>query len=469
MSPSERPVAPISLFYSYSHKDEALRNRLEAHLAQLQADGVISGWHDRRIAAGTEWEGAISEQLDNAGIILLLVSADFLASRYCRDVEIKRAMKRHKARTARVIPVILRPVDAWHASPFGKLQALPKDGRPVSSWRNRDEAFAEIARGIREAATDLVARTQNASAPATRSEPKTSARPQAGNVGSGPGPKDQTDTARSQTEAASAIARKIRAFDLVSGILSGQRKAMLAQIELRVKNKVEHGITDEKLFTIRTKGEVKRVKTLSAFLSFVKRDPRAELECTEELLKTTKDGIAEYLQDRDGDFRSELVRRLERDLLEVFLSQEFTRIPDGVMTERIRQSVKEKIVPKLAEAALTAIGTIHFHLGTLNKALTATAATLGTGAAISAAVGALTTIPVPEPTWLATIGVIAAGTRAAVHGYERYVARQKFAELLSKSISTDIDNNHFDNIKNAIATNLSKVIEDIIPELLRST
>ena len=101
-------------------------------------------------------------------------------------------------------------------------------------------------------------------------------------------------------------------------------------------------------------------------------------------------------------------------------------------------------------------------------ALTATAATLGTGAAISAAVGALTTIPVPEPTTLAIVGTLALTARAASHVYERYVARQKFAELLSKSISTDIDNNHFDNIKNAITTNLSKVIEDIIPELLRS-
>src|SRR5690349_10195100 len=101
----ECPAAPISLFYSYSHKDEALRKRLETHLSLLQNEGVISGWHDRRIAAGTEWDGAISENLDNAGIILLLVSADFLASRYCRDVEIKRAMERHEAGTARVIPV----------------------------------------------------------------------------------------------------------------------------------------------------------------------------------------------------------------------------------------------------------------------------------------------------------------------------------------------------------------------------
>ena len=130
MSASERPVTPISLFYSYSHKDAALRKRLEAHLTLLKDEGIIRDWDDRRIAAGTEWDGVISENLDQAGIILLLVSADFLASRYCRDVEIARAMERHEAGTARVIPVILRPV-YWHTAPFGKLQALPKT---VSRW-----------------------------------------------------------------------------------------------------------------------------------------------------------------------------------------------------------------------------------------------------------------------------------------------------------------------------------------------
>jgi hypothetical protein len=193
MSAFERSVAPISLFYSYSHKDEALRNRLEAHLTPLLADGAISGWHDRRITAGTEWEGAISENLDRAGVILLLVSSDFLASPYCRDVEVKRAMERHEAGTARVIPVVLRPCN-WQTSLFGMLQALPQDGKPVTEWSNRDRAFTDIARGIGEAAIDLVARTQNVLAPAGLSDPKTSARPQAGNVGSGARPKHRTDT-----------------------------------------------------------------------------------------------------------------------------------------------------------------------------------------------------------------------------------------------------------------------------------
>jgi TIR domain len=162
MAISQPTAAPISLFYSYSHEDEALRKKLETHLSSLEAERVIGGWHDRRIEAGTEWDGVISRNLEEAGIILLLVSPDFLASRYCRDVEIARAMERHEAGTARVIPVILRPVD-WRSAPFGRLQALPKDARPVAKWKNRDEALMDVARGIREAALSLAAGTRNSS------------------------------------------------------------------------------------------------------------------------------------------------------------------------------------------------------------------------------------------------------------------------------------------------------------------
>ena len=155
MPSPERPAVPISLFYSYSHKDEDLRDRLETHLSLLQTQGVIRGWHDRRIEPGTEWDGAISQNLEDAGIILLLVSADFLASRYCYGVEVARAIARHETGTARVIPVIVRPVHGWESALFGKLQALPKGGKPVTTWKSRDKAFADVARGVREAAMSL--------------------------------------------------------------------------------------------------------------------------------------------------------------------------------------------------------------------------------------------------------------------------------------------------------------------------
>ena len=148
---------PVKLFYSYSHKDESLREKLETHLALLRREEIIAEWHDRRIGAGEEWKEQIDEQLNSADIILLLVSADFLASDYCFDIETQRAIERHDAGEAKVIPVIIRPCD-WHTAPFGKFQGLPKDAKPVTTWSDQDEAFTDIARGIRNAATEIAGR-----------------------------------------------------------------------------------------------------------------------------------------------------------------------------------------------------------------------------------------------------------------------------------------------------------------------
>ena len=115
---------------------------------------IITGWHDRKIAAGTEWKGQIDSHLESARIILLLASADFLASDYCYDVELKRAIERHEAGEARVIPIILRPCD-WHTAPFGKLQALPTDTKPITEWSNRDRAFHDVTARIRNIVEEM--------------------------------------------------------------------------------------------------------------------------------------------------------------------------------------------------------------------------------------------------------------------------------------------------------------------------
>jgi tetratricopeptide (TPR) repeat protein len=151
---TSRPIPPVELFFSYAHEDEALRDQLGAHLSVLIREKVITEWHDRKIDSGSDWAGQIDEHINSAGIILLLVSPDFLASRYCYDVETKRALERHEADEARVIPVILRPCD-WTHTPLGQLQALPKGGKPVKKWENLDEALHEVARGIRRVVEQL--------------------------------------------------------------------------------------------------------------------------------------------------------------------------------------------------------------------------------------------------------------------------------------------------------------------------
>lgn len=146
---------PIKLFYSYSHKDEKLRDQLAIHLTMLQHQDVIQAWHDRNINAGSEWAEEIDANLNAAQIILLLISADFLASDYCYSLEMRRAIARHEAGEACVIPIILKPVD-WSGAPFGRLQALPKNAKPVTRWSNRDQAFVDIAQGIRKTAQAIL-------------------------------------------------------------------------------------------------------------------------------------------------------------------------------------------------------------------------------------------------------------------------------------------------------------------------
>ena len=144
----------IEVFFSYAHEDEELRDELAKHLSLLERQKVIAAWYDREIGAGTEWKHSIEQRLNSAQVILLLISADFLASDFCWGVELRRAMERHEAGEARVIPVILRPVD-WRSAQFGQLQALPKNALPITTWSNQDEAFLDVARGIRQVVKEL--------------------------------------------------------------------------------------------------------------------------------------------------------------------------------------------------------------------------------------------------------------------------------------------------------------------------
>jgi DNA-binding response OmpR family regulator len=146
----------LKVFFSYSHKDEKLRDRLDAHLSSLKHMGIIHSWHDRKITAGSHVDNRIDAQLEKADLILLLVSADFFSSEYCYKKEMRQALERHKAGKARVIPVILRPVD-WDQSPFAGLMAVPTDGKPITRWTNRDAGYLSAAREIRRVAEELSA------------------------------------------------------------------------------------------------------------------------------------------------------------------------------------------------------------------------------------------------------------------------------------------------------------------------
>ncbi len=154
MRPDESLSYPIHIFYSYAQRDEALVKELENHLSALKRQGHITAWHKHNISAGTEWSSEINKNLNTANIILLIISADFIASDYCYGVEMEQALARHDAKDARVLPIIARPVD-MEGSPFSKLQALPSNGLPINKWTTQDDAFVDIVQGIRKVVDEL--------------------------------------------------------------------------------------------------------------------------------------------------------------------------------------------------------------------------------------------------------------------------------------------------------------------------
>lgn len=145
---------PVKVFISYAHRDEDFRLELETHLSGLRRQKLIDAWNDRKIEPGQEWAGEIDDALNQAQIILLLVSADFINSDYCHDKEMLRALERDAAKEAVVIPIILRACD-WLNSPFSKLQGLPKDAKPIKNWSDRDEAWLDVVRGLRKVIENL--------------------------------------------------------------------------------------------------------------------------------------------------------------------------------------------------------------------------------------------------------------------------------------------------------------------------
>ncbi len=150
---------PIEIFFSYAHEDEALMDAVRRQLIVFDRQDIIRKKHDRMIRPGQEWKGFIDERLKYSDIILLFISGHFFESDYCYDVEMEQALKRHEERTAHVIPVIVRPC-LWHEAPFGRLQALPTDGQPLTMWGNQDEGARNAAEGIMRMVRELSQRLE---------------------------------------------------------------------------------------------------------------------------------------------------------------------------------------------------------------------------------------------------------------------------------------------------------------------
>jgi len=144
----------IKLFYSYSHKDENDRDELEKHLTTLKNNGLIDQWHDRKITAGDKWEEKIDNKMEEAHIILLLFSPDFIGSSSCQK-EVKRALSLKKEKGTIFIPIILKTCAWTDVKGMSDIQALPKDAIPVNQWGDKDKAWNNIYEKIKEKVENL--------------------------------------------------------------------------------------------------------------------------------------------------------------------------------------------------------------------------------------------------------------------------------------------------------------------------
>lgn len=138
-----------SVFLSYSHKDENIREELATHMHSLIRSNLISTWSDKMIVPGQDWEQEIIHNIETADIILLLVSADFIKSDYCFDKEVKLAVKRTEQNDAILVPIIARTCN-WKDTPFAKFQVLPTGAKPINSWSDKDEAYTDIVIGLKK-------------------------------------------------------------------------------------------------------------------------------------------------------------------------------------------------------------------------------------------------------------------------------------------------------------------------------
>lgn len=138
------------VFLSYAHADEAFRDELVKHLTPLKRRGGISVWHDRRLLPGAPLDATISAELEAADLILMLISADFVASDYCWDKEMARALERHEAGEARAVSIVCRPC-RFKDLPFARFVMTPTDAKAISTWTDRDAAWVDVVSAIERA------------------------------------------------------------------------------------------------------------------------------------------------------------------------------------------------------------------------------------------------------------------------------------------------------------------------------
>ncbi|MGH3449661.1 MAG: TIR domain-containing protein [Haloechinothrix sp.] len=146
---------PLKLFLSYAHEDRDLVTELRKHLAPLRHEQIVADWYDREVMAGQDWDREIRAQLESSDLVIVVVSADFVASDYAYGRELALALRLHDQGRLRLLPVIGRNCK-WQNLPLARLQVLPEGAVPISSWDQRDDALVSVVVGVERVAREIL-------------------------------------------------------------------------------------------------------------------------------------------------------------------------------------------------------------------------------------------------------------------------------------------------------------------------
>lgn len=164
---------PLKTFICYAHEDRSTVSGIRSHLKPLERSGLVSVWHDVEILPGQHWDKSIKAQLQEADLVLLFVSVDFIASDYIEKTELHAALERQKAGEITLIPIIVRPCEWQDYFGMGQFQALPNGGHPILSRHHpyTDEVHHAVVQGIKRVAQDMQAKRDAKAPPSDKTIP----------------------------------------------------------------------------------------------------------------------------------------------------------------------------------------------------------------------------------------------------------------------------------------------------------
>ncbi len=150
-----------AVFISYSHRDSAFHERLLIHLEPLNRAGAVDSWSDKQIRPGDAWKAEIEKALERSTIAVLLVSADFLASRFIAENELPPLLEKAQSQGTRILPLLVKPSRFSRDNDLNRFQAInyPGDELILLDEGHREKYYDKVCQEI-----ELLVKTKEKSA-----------------------------------------------------------------------------------------------------------------------------------------------------------------------------------------------------------------------------------------------------------------------------------------------------------------